>query len=104
MLEPLSPGELRRNFEQLLASVVAGGGLTTGTGLDDETERAPWAIADAHPQIPEDLLRAARTVFETQLDGSHAAAQPVTKQSGQLITRPSDGSHSADPNPNTRSW
>ncbi|WP_245718520.1 hypothetical protein [Nocardia miyunensis] len=75
MREPLSPDEQRRNFERSLASVLAGGGLTTGSGLDDETERALWAVADAHPQIPEELVRAARTAFEAQLDGSHAAAR-----------------------------
>ncbi|MGF6885025.1 hypothetical protein ABIA39_003400 [Nocardia sp. GAS34] len=75
MLEPLSPDQLCRNFERLLASVVDGGALTTSSGLDDETERALWAIADAYPQIPENLVSAARTTFEAQLDGSHAAAR-----------------------------
>ncbi len=75
MRDQLSPEDLRRNFERELASVTAGGGLTTGSGLDDETERALWAIADAHPHIPDDLVRAARDTFEAQLDGSHAAAR-----------------------------
>lgn len=72
MLEPLSPEELRRNFDRLLASVVAGGGITTGTGVDDETERALWAIVDAYPRIPDGLIAKARSTFEAQLDGSHA--------------------------------
>jgi hypothetical protein len=44
--DPLSPEDLRRNFERELSSVMAGGGLTTG-----------------------------RAAFEAQLDGRHAAAR-----------------------------
>ncbi len=75
MCNQLSPEDLRRNFDHELTSVTTGGGLTTGTGLDDETERALWAIADAHPHIPDTLIQTARDTFEAQLDGSHAAAR-----------------------------
>ncbi|WP_216902526.1 hypothetical protein [Nocardia alni] len=75
MRDRLTPEDLRRNFDRELTSVTTGGGLTTGTGLDDETERALWAIADAHPEIPDALIQTARDTFEAQLDGSHAAAR-----------------------------
>ncbi|RDI46122.1 hypothetical protein [Nocardia mexicana] len=70
-----SDDELRRNFEQELESVSGGGGLTSETGLDTETEEALWAVADAHPNIPDELIEAARRAFAGQLDGSHAAAR-----------------------------
>ncbi|MET8629099.1 hypothetical protein ABZW30_36105 [Kitasatospora sp. NPDC004669] len=42
-------------------------------GLDAETEDALWAVYDAHPQAPEELVAAARLAFEGQLDGADAA-------------------------------
>ncbi|MBF6171415.1 hypothetical protein [Nocardia blacklockiae] len=70
-----SEDELRRNFERELESVRTGGGLTSESGLDTETEEALWAIADAHPDIDDELVAAARRAFAAQLDGSHAAAR-----------------------------
>lgn len=70
-----SEEQLRRNFERELESVSTGGGLTSETGLDVETEEALWAIADAYPQVDDALIAAARRTFAAQLDGSHAAAR-----------------------------
>lgn len=67
--------ELVANFEAALESVRSGGGLNSETGLDMETEAALWVIAGAHPQVPDDLIEAARVEFAAQLDGSHAAAR-----------------------------
>ncbi|MFE6923275.1 hypothetical protein ACFVAV_19760 [Nocardia sp. NPDC057663] len=67
--------EIRANFEEMLASVRGGGGLRTDTGLDNETELALWAIARAFPEVPEELVTAARTEFAAQLDGSHRRAR-----------------------------
>ncbi|MFF0489826.1 hypothetical protein ACWDSJ_08145 [Nocardia sp. NPDC003482] len=70
-----SDDDLRREFERALDSVSRGAGLTSESGLDDETENALWAIADAHPDVPPDLIEAARRVFAAQLDGTHARDQ-----------------------------
>ncbi|MFD6391382.1 hypothetical protein [Nocardia sp. NPDC060259] len=67
--------EIRANFDEMLASVCAGGGLRTDTGLDNETTQALWAIARAHPQVPAELVTAARAEFAAQLDGSHRRAR-----------------------------
>lgn len=67
--------ELRRNFERELASVTTGGGLRSETGLDVETDAALIAIATAYPAVTEDLVRAARSAFAGQLDGTNAAAR-----------------------------
>jgi hypothetical protein len=69
------PHAARRNFEQALATVIAGGGVITGGGLDTETEQTLWSIADAYPDVSADLVEVARRTFEAQLDGSHAAAR-----------------------------
>ncbi|WP_069161909.1 hypothetical protein [Nocardia altamirensis] len=66
--------ELRSNFEELLASVTSGSGLFTESGVDTETENALLAIARAYPEVPDDLIAAARRAFAGQLDGSNAAA------------------------------
>ncbi|MFH8386334.1 hypothetical protein ACH4E7_36330 [Kitasatospora sp. NPDC018058] len=41
--------------------------------MDAETEDALWAVCDAHPRAPEELVAAARLAFEGQLDGTNAA-------------------------------
>ncbi|MGN2639482.1 hypothetical protein ACTD5D_25620 [Nocardia takedensis] len=74
-LDQPSDEELRANFEELLASVRGGGGLYSESGLDMETEETLWAIARAHPNVPDSLVEAARAEFARQLDGSHAAAR-----------------------------
>ncbi|WP_282785944.1 hypothetical protein [Nocardia sp. CC201C] len=74
-LGPPADDELRRNFEAALTSVREGGGVSSATGLDMETEGALWAIARAHPRIDDDLIAAARRAFAGQLDGSNAAAR-----------------------------
>lgn len=67
--------ELRRNFETELASVTAGGGLRSETGLDVRTDAALIEIAAAFPAVTAELVAAARAAFAGQLDGSNAAAQ-----------------------------
>ncbi|WP_026123417.1 hypothetical protein [Nocardiopsis chromatogenes] len=74
-LEPPTPEEIRANFEGALESVRNGGGVNSETGLDMETEGALWAIAAAHPNIPDSLIETARAEFAAQMDGSHAAAR-----------------------------
>lgn len=65
--------ELRRAFEAELASVSGGTGWRSGTGLDDETVSALIAVARAYPDIPDELIAAARAEFAAQLDGTHSA-------------------------------
>ncbi|MBF6171414.1 hypothetical protein [Nocardia blacklockiae] len=67
--------ELRSNFEEELASVRSGGGLSSDTGLDSDTESALWDIARAYPDGSEALVAAARQAFAGQLDGSNSAAR-----------------------------
>jgi hypothetical protein len=67
--------ELRHNFAELLESVLGGGGIYTESGLDMETEEALWAIARAHPDVPDALVAAAYRAFAGQLDGSTARAR-----------------------------
>ncbi|MEU6831004.1 hypothetical protein ABZ894_20335 [Nocardia beijingensis] len=64
--------ELRENFDEMLRSVLTGGGIRTETGLDMKTEEALWAIARAYPDVPDALVDAARSAFAGQLDGSNA--------------------------------
>ncbi|MFD8707337.1 hypothetical protein ACFV1W_32935 [Kitasatospora sp. NPDC059648] len=70
---------LRRVFEAVLAEALAGRGVATCLGLDQETEEALWAVYDAAtgyragPETAEELVAAARQAFEGQLDGSNAA-------------------------------
>ncbi|WP_330233021.1 hypothetical protein OHA40_11390 [Nocardia sp. NBC_00508] len=70
-----SDDELRANFDELLASVLTGGGIYSESGLDMETEEALWTIARAYPDVPDELVDAARAAFAGQLDGSNAAAR-----------------------------
>ena len=72
---PPTDDELRRAFEEELASAAAGGPLRTDTGLDLETDEALAAIAMAYPAVSDALLGAARRAFAGQLDGSNAAAR-----------------------------
>ncbi|APB01566.1 hypothetical protein [Nocardia seriolae] len=67
-----SDDELRANFDEVLAEVLTGRGVHTATGLDDDTEDALWAIAEAHPNATPELIAAARQAFAGQLDGSNA--------------------------------
>ncbi|MEV0293215.1 hypothetical protein [Nocardia sp. NPDC050710] len=66
--------ELRESFESELTSVVSGGGMRSGTGLDLDTESALVDIARAYPNISDALVAAARIAFAGQLDGTNAAA------------------------------
>ncbi|MEV6095113.1 hypothetical protein [Nocardia sp. NPDC051981] len=68
-----SDDELRQNFDEVLSHVMQGRGVHTATGLDDDTQTALWAIAEAHPNITPELIDAARRAFAGQLDGSNAA-------------------------------
>ncbi|WP_024800391.1 hypothetical protein [Nocardia sp. BMG51109] len=65
--------ELRRNFEEQLASVRGGGGLSSDTGLDSRTDAALWDIAVAYPNVPDAVVEEARNAFAGQLDGTNAA-------------------------------
>ncbi|WP_063629970.1 hypothetical protein [Nocardia sp. BMG51109] len=64
--------ELRGSFEEELASVRAGRGLASDSGLDGQTEAALWEIARAYPNIPDSLVESARRAFAGQLDGTNA--------------------------------
>lgn len=64
--------ELEESFEEVLAGVLTGQTVPSSTGLDDETKDALRAISRAHPNVTEDLVRAARNAFAGQLDGSNA--------------------------------
>ncbi|WP_369636527.1 hypothetical protein [Nocardia sp. JMUB6875] len=68
-----SKEQLKLNFDSLLARVLEGHGLRTASGLDQETKAALRAISDAHPNVTEELVEAARQAFAGQLDGSNAA-------------------------------
>ncbi|MEU8620731.1 hypothetical protein [Streptomyces sp. NPDC048623] len=67
-----TPEQLERNFVRCLAGALNGQGVRSGSGLDSPTEDALWAIASAHPEVPLDLVDAARAAFAGQLDGSNA--------------------------------
>ncbi|WP_198347479.1 hypothetical protein [Nocardia terrae] len=67
-----SDDELRANFEEVLGHVLEGRGVHTATGLDDDTEDALWAIAEAYPNAAPELIAVARRALEGQLDGSNA--------------------------------
>ncbi|SEL57965.1 hypothetical protein [Streptacidiphilus jiangxiensis] len=57
----------------VLGDVLNGRGVHSCSGLDDDTETALWAIAEAHPDVSLELVDAARAAFAGQLDGSNAA-------------------------------
>ncbi|MFI1915050.1 hypothetical protein [Nocardia sp. NPDC020380] len=63
--------QLQSSFERVLSQVLAGDGLSSETGLDDETQDALLAIARAYPNASEELVEAARHAFAGQLDGSN---------------------------------
>ncbi|RKT09784.1 hypothetical protein BX285_6889 [Streptomyces sp. 1114.5] len=65
--------ELRQSFHAELERVVAGGGVRSCTGLDNDTSEALWAIASAEPADRGALVPAAYRAFAGQLDGSNAA-------------------------------
>ncbi|MFE3255931.1 hypothetical protein ACFXPS_12440 [Nocardia sp. NPDC059091] len=67
-----SDDELRENFDEVLTHVLAGKGVHTATGLDDDTQDALWAIAEAYPNATPEMIDAARKAFAGQLDGSNA--------------------------------
>ncbi|MGV9663640.1 hypothetical protein ACWDUL_25870 [Nocardia niigatensis] len=67
-----SEEQLRHNFESALAAARQGSGVRSETGLDAPTKDALWAIARAHPEIPDAMIAAAERSFAGQLDGSNA--------------------------------
>ncbi|MFI9406468.1 hypothetical protein [Nocardia sp. NPDC052316] len=75
LLDHPTEDELRQSFDAALDAVRAGAGISSDTGLDLRTVNALWEIADAYPDIPEQLIAAARAAFAGQLDGSNAAAR-----------------------------
>ncbi|MEU8921886.1 hypothetical protein AB0D10_13260 [Kitasatospora sp. NPDC048545] len=66
---------LRAVFEAVLAGALAGRGVPTCLGLDDDTDEALWAVESARPDVPPALVEAARRAFAGQLDGTNAARQ-----------------------------
>ncbi|MGW4529516.1 hypothetical protein ACWEOI_01060 [Nocardia sp. NPDC004340] len=64
--------QLQGSFDFMLSRILSGGGFLSGSGLDEETMTALEAIAEARPNVPDDLVAAARTAFAGQLDGSNA--------------------------------
>lgn len=71
----LTQAQLRRSFDDELASALAHGTLGSDSGLDVQTQEALRAVAAAHPQASADLIARARRAFVGQLDGSNAAAR-----------------------------
>ncbi|MER7767171.1 hypothetical protein [Kitasatospora sp. NPDC096140] len=65
--------ELRQIFHAELERVLTGGGPRSCSGLDNDTDKALWAIASAEPADREALAPAAYRAFAGQLDGSNAA-------------------------------
>lgn len=65
--------QLEHSFARMLSMVLAGHGVRTCTGLDDETKNALRVIARAYPHAGEESVEAARRAFAGQLDGSNAA-------------------------------
>ncbi|MFC9993633.1 hypothetical protein [Nocardia sp. NPDC127526] len=70
-----SEEQLRRNFDSALDQAVQGSGVRTESGLDEQTEKALWAIARANGAATAEMVEAARLAFAGQLDGSNAAAR-----------------------------
>ncbi|PXX66590.1 hypothetical protein DFR70_103339 [Nocardia tenerifensis] len=75
LLDYPTEDELWQSFATALAAVRSGGGVSSDNGLDLRTVDALWEIADAYPNIPEELIAAAHVAFAGQLDGSNAAAR-----------------------------
>lgn len=67
--------ELRRAFDEALRLAADEAAITSDTGLDSTVDDALIAIAEAAPNPPRELIRAAEAAFAGQLDGSNAAAQ-----------------------------
>ncbi|WP_181799626.1 hypothetical protein [Kitasatospora acidiphila] len=65
--------QLRENFDSMLASVLAGGGVRSCNGLDSDTDDALWAIMMAYPDVTPELVEAAHRAFAGYQDGSNAA-------------------------------
>ncbi|WP_369636528.1 hypothetical protein [Nocardia sp. JMUB6875] len=65
--------QLQDSFDFMLSRILAGGSFLTGSGLDEETMNALEAVAMARPDVPDNLVEAARRAFAGQLDGSNAA-------------------------------
>ncbi|WP_405180913.1 hypothetical protein OG225_06915 [Nocardia sp. NBC_01377] len=59
--------QLRASFDLELANSITGDGPRRGSGLCSEVDDLMWEIADAHPDIPQHLIDAARTEFERQV-------------------------------------
>ncbi|WP_329389564.1 hypothetical protein OG625_36590 [Streptomyces sp. NBC_01351] len=85
-----SEGQLRANFESALAGALEGRGVRTETGLDQQAEKALWAIIRARPDVPDELVAAARQAFAGQLDGSNAV-QRRAEMARRLADRASRG-------------
>ncbi|MEC3955036.1 hypothetical protein VMT65_18490 [Nocardia sp. CDC153] len=65
--------QLMRNFENMLGRALEGHGVRTHSGLDQETRDALRVVAQAHPNVSDELVEDARRAFAGQLDGSNAA-------------------------------
>ena len=67
---PLTESELRRQFEWALEQSLQGQGRT-GLALDSRVQDALLAIMDATPDVPTELVDAARSAFAGQLSGAN---------------------------------
>ncbi|MFR9767062.1 hypothetical protein [Nocardia sp. SC052] len=63
--------QLQAAFDRALERAATGGGVRTDTGLDFPTQQALKAISAAVPNVPPQLIDAARAAFDGQLDGSN---------------------------------
>ncbi|QIS16310.1 hypothetical protein [Nocardia arthritidis] len=81
----LSESQLRATFDRELSRALRGEGARNHSGLDFDTYRALARVAGAYPNIPPELIEAARTAFSGQLDGSNRAARPkLSFEPGEL--------------------
>ncbi|MEV6219790.1 hypothetical protein [Nocardia sp. NPDC051833] len=67
---PPTDTELRRQFEWALEQALQGTGRT-GLALDSTVQDALLAVMDSAPDVPADLVAAARTAFAGQLSGAN---------------------------------
>lgn len=67
---PPTDTELRRQFEWALEQALQGTGRT-GLALDSTVQDALLTVMDSAPDVPADLVAAARTAFAGQLSGAN---------------------------------
>ncbi|TSD98084.1 hypothetical protein FOS14_13890 [Skermania sp. ID1734] len=72
--------ELATVFAEELQSAVSGRGVRSDTGLDDDVDLALAAIQAAYPDVPAELVDAAKAAFQGQIDGSNDLRQDAEEQ------------------------